>query len=359
MKVLHIYPKSDSMMAQHVNILVEGLRHSADVQATSSLTEFKSIIRQMEPDIVHCHGCWQYAIANAASIARKQGARVVLSPHGLLEPWVLEEKSLQEKLHKTLLWQRRSVEQAYAIIAFGKMEQKYLQELKWNPRIEVIRNCVITNSISPQEMCSQTFAVYQKVIDSNVLEMMDDNTQQLLSAILKAGITGDTRWVTQWSQEAMTPLCWRQLLIYAEHENIRNYVDYGINILGLNAPALDTEKIAAYYPEDYQRPKPLKEMVGEYKGNETDYIVRMIRQIQKQPLLLHLIELTRELYRDSVDDDQLQQLLEEKGLLKYTSRLMQILYEQTRLDEGFMPLSPTDDRGTRQIRDTITNHLKI
>ena len=85
----------------------------------------------------------------------------------------------------------------------------------------------------------------------------------------------------------------------------------------------------------------------------------MIRQIQKQPLLLHLIELTRELYRDSVDDDQLQQLLEEKGLLKYTSRLMQILYEQTRLDEGFMPLSPTDDRGTRQIRDTITNHLKI
>ena len=359
MKILHIYPKSDNMMARHVNILMEGLRHSADVQATSSLTEFKTIIRQMQPDIVHCHGCWQYAIANAASIARKQGTRVVLSPHGLLEPWVLEEKSLQEKLHKTLLWQRRSVEQAYVLIAFGKMEQKYLQELKWNPRIEIILNSVTTNSISSQEMCSQTFAIYQKVLDSNVLELMDESTQQLLAAILKASITGDTRWVTQWSQEAMTPLCWRQLLIYAEHENIRNYVDYGINILGLNAPALDTEKIAAYYPENYQRPKPLKEIVGEYKGNETDYIVRMIRQIQKQPLLLHLIELTRELYRDSVDDDQLQQSLEEKGILKYASRLMQVLHEQTLLDEGFMPLSPTDDRGTRQIRDLITNHLTI
>ena len=359
MKVLHIYPKSDNMMAHHVNILVEGLRHSAEVQVTSSLTEFKTIIREMQPDIVHCHGCWQYAIANAASIARKHGARIVLSPHGHLEPWVLEENSLQEKLHKTLLWQRRTVEQAYALIAFGRMEQKYLQELKWNPRIEVIRNCVITNSISPQEMCSQTFAVYQKVLDSNVLELMDDNTQKLLTAILKAGITGDRRWVTQWSQEAMTPLCWRQLLIYAEHENIRNYVDYGISILGLNAPNLDTAKVAAYYPENYQRPKHLKEVIGAYQGNETDYIIRMIRQIQKQPLLLYLTELTRELYRDSVNDNQLQESLEEKGLLKYASRLMQILHEQTLLEEGYMPLLPTDDRGTRQIRKLMTNHLTI
>ena len=359
MKVLHVYPKSDPMIASHVSLLAEGLRHSADVQTTSSPTEAKTIIRQMHPDIVHCHGCWQYGVANVAGIARKYGARVVLSPHGHLEPWVLEEKSLQEKLHKTLLWQRRSVEQAYALIAFGKMEQKYLRELKWNPRIEMILNAVITNSISQQEMCSQTFAVYQKVLDSNVLELMDDNTQKLLAAILKAGITGDRRWVTLWSQEAMTPLCWRQLLIYAEHENIRNYVDYGITILGLNAPNLDTAKIAAYYPDSYQRPRPLKEVIGAYQGNETEYLVRMIRQIQKQPLLLHLVELTRELRRDTVDDGLLQEVLEEKKLLRYASRLMQILQEQTQLDEGFMPLPPTDDRGTRQIRKLMTNHLTI
>ena len=87
--------------------------------------------------------------------------------------------------------------------------------------------------------------------------------------------------------------------------------------------------------------------------------IRMIRQIQKQPLLLHLTELTRELYRDSVNDNQLQESLEEKGLLKYASRLMQILHEQTLLEEGYMPLLPTDDRGTRQIRKLITNHLTI
>ena len=358
MKILHIYPKSDNMIAQYVSILVEGMRHSADVRATDSPSDFKAICQKMEPDIVHCHGCWQYAIVNAVNTAYKNGARIILSPHGQLEPWILEEKSLQEKLHKTLLWQKSSVERAYAIIVFGNMEQRHLKQLKWNPRIEIIRNTLITNSITPQEMCSQTFAIYQKVLDSNVLEQMDETAQRLLACIIKAGITGDRRWVQEpvvCGQETD----WRRLLIYAEHENIRNYVDYGISVLGLDTPSLDTSKIAAFFPNNWQPPLPLKEIIGEYKGDETDYLVRMIRQIEKQPLLLHLIELARELRRDAVDDDQLQQVLEEKKLLKYTSCLMQILQEQTLLEEGYMPLPPNDNRETRHLRKLIMNHLKI
>ena len=356
MKILHVYPKTDEMVAQHVTLLVEGMQHSVEVQAVSNLADFKSVCKSFEPDIVHCHGCWQYSIVNAGNFARKQGARIVLSPHGQLEPWVLEEKPLQEKLHKTALWQKSFVEKAYAVIAFGKMEQQYLQQLKWNPRIEVIHNAVITNSTTREKMCSQTFTVYQKVLDSNVLEQMDDATQQLMATIIKTGILGDMRWVELNVPEAVD---WRRLLIYAEHQNIRNYVDYGINILGLSAPSLDTEHLPAYFPEDYQRPQSVKKLIGEYKGDETDYLLRMIRQIEKQPRLLHLIELTRELYRDTVNDDLLQEALEGKKLTKFASRLMQVLHEPTLLDEGYMPIPPLDDRGTQKIRESITNHLKI
>jgi glycosyltransferase involved in cell wall biosynthesis len=350
MRILHIYPKADDMIAKHVSILVEGMQGSLKVQAADSFSSFKECFQQLKPDIVHGHGCWQGGVVSAANYAKKHGARFVLSPHGQLEPWEL-------KTHRGTHI-ASYVERAFAIIAFGKMEQKYLARLKWNPRIEVIRNSLITNSITPQEMCSQTFAVYQKVLDSNVLELMDDSTLQALSAIIKAGITGDRRWVTD-SVFQPSEVNYRQLLIYAEHQNIRNYVDYGINILGLNAPALDTTKITAFFPETYQTPKRLKDLIGEYKGDETDYLLRMIRQIQKQPLMLHLIELSRELRRDTVDEDRLYTALEDKGLLKYASRLMQVLSEETLLDEGYMPLPPTDDRGTRQIRNLIANHLKI
>lgn len=356
MKILHVYPKTDEMVAQHVTLLMEGMQHSAELQAVSNLADFKTVCKSFEPDIVHCHGCWQYGIVNAGNFARKQGARIVLSPHGQLEPWVFEEKPLQEKFHKTALWQKPFVEKAYALIAFGKMEQQYLEELKWNPRIEVIHNAVITNSTTREKMCSQTFTVYQKVLDSNVLEQMDEATQQLMATIIKAGTLGDRRWVELTVPETVD---WRRMLIYAEHQNIRNYVDYGINILGLSAVSLDTEHLPAYFPESYQRPKSIKNLIDDYKGDETDYLLRMIRQIEKQPLLLHLIELTRELYRDTVNDDLLQEVLEEKKLTKFASRLMQVLHEQTLLDEGYLPIEPLDDRGTQKIRESITNHLKI
>ena len=356
MKILHVYPKTDEMVAQHVTQLMEGMRLSAEVQAVNNLADFKSVCKSFRPDIVHCHGCWQYGIVNAGNFARRQGARIVLSPHGQLEPWVFEEKPLQEKIHKTALWQKPFVEKAYTLIAFGKMEQQYLAQLKWNPRIEVIHNAVITNSTTRELMCSQTFTVYQKVLDSNVLEQMDDDTQQLMATIIKAGALGDIRWTALNMPETVD---WRRLLIYAEHQNIRNYVDYGINILGLSALSLDTEHLPAYFPEHYQRPQSIKKLIDEYKGDENDYLLRMIRQIEKQPLLLHLIELTRELYRDTVNDDLLQEALEQKGLAKFAARLMQVLHEQTLLDEGYMPVEPLDDRGTRKIRESITNHLKI
>ena len=349
MRILHIYPKADDMITRHVSILVEGMQGSARVQASDSFSDFKERFQQLEPEIVHGHGCWQGGMISAANFARKHGARFVLSPHGQLEPWEL-------KSHRGTRI-AGYVQRAYAVIAFGKMEQKYPTRLKWNPRIEVIHNAITTNSISPKEMCSQTFAVYQKVIDSNVLEQMGENSKQLLANIIKAGITGDRRWITQ--DILPENADWRRILIYAEHQNISNYVDYGINILGLQPEWIDVSKTNAYFPEKYQRPSPIKGIVGDYQGDETDYLVRIIRQIQKAPLLLHLIELHRELLRDSVDDDRLAEALEEKHLLAYAARLMQVLHEQTLLDEGYMPLTPIDDRGTRQIRNLITNHLRI
>lgn len=346
------------MITKHVSILTEGMCHSAEVKTATSFNEFKTIYRQLQPDIVHGHGCWLYMIGSAANFAIKNGSRFILSPHGQLEPWIFEDKPFKEKINKTLLWQKKCVANAYALIAFGKMEYKHLNELKWNNRIEVIHNSLITNSISIKEMCSQTFSVYQKVLDSNVLELMSKASQHYLSLILKASITGDRRWIQEEGIPSTRP-DWRQILIYADHENIRNFVDYGMSIMQIPQPTIDTSKIAAYFPNNFRTPQPIKDIVGEYNGNETDFLIRIILQLAKSPTLLNLVELSRELRRDNVRDDKLQEALQEKGLYKFASRLMQILSEQTLLEEGYMPLPPTDDRGTKQIRTQLANHLKL
>lgn len=356
MKVLHIYPGNDSMVTKHVTMLAEGMRLSADIRTADNSASARQLLREQEPDIVHCHGCWQYFVARTAASAIRQGARVILTLHGQLEPWVISQQSMQDKVCKSMLWQRDAVRRAYAVITLGRLERENFKHLGWNPRIEEIHNAVITNTISPSEMVSQTFAVYQKVMDSNTLELMDEIERRQLATILKAGLTGDRRWI---GNEDVPGHVSRQLLIYAEHEGIRNYVDYGINLLGLSAPLIDTEKIAAYMPPSYTRPRPIKEIIGDYEGNETDYLLRIITQLHKAPLLLHLTELARELYRDSINDEHIAAMLEERGLLAFTQRLMQILSEQLLLDEGYMPVDPINDRQTQRIRKIITSHLKI
>lgn len=331
MNVLHLYPGNDPLIVQHVSMLNGGSNDDVVV-----------------PEIVHVHGCWQYKTVRQAMQAYRQGARIVFTPHGGLEPWIINERRLSEKLCKTLLWQRRLVEHSYAVIAQGTMEAEALRQLGWNPRIEIIRNAVVTNSITPEAMGQNTQDVYRKVMDSNTVELMKDDTRRLLAMILKAGITDDERWVTS-SLPSIDDTEWRRLLVYADHENVRTVVDSGTRILGLRHDYIETAKIKSYLPTEYQKPK--------VKSYDVNGIVSEMHR--GQITLRHFVELDKALRHDDVNDEWLIDALAEAHLLKYFRRLLQILTEVTGLDEGFMPAVPLNDGRTQTIRNLLYNHLRI
>lgn len=330
MNVLHLYPEDIPLIVKHVKMLDEG----------SQATE--------HPDIVHVHGCWQYPLVSAALKAHRRGARIVLTPHGDLEPWIIGERRLSAKRGKALLWQRRLVESSYVVIAQGNIEASSLKELGWNPRIEIVRNAVVTNSITPEAMARQTQDVYRKVMDSHTLELMNDDARLLLRLLLKAGITGDSRWVTEQAPD-INEQQWRYLLVYADHENVRPTVDYGARILGIGHPYIETDKIKSYLPTNYQKPKP-----------EAHDAASLVSEMHRRPpTLRHLVELDRALRKNNVQEDRLVDVLEENRLLKFFRRLLCLLTEQTGLDEGFLPAEPIDDRQTQTIRKRLQNHLRI
>ena len=357
MNILHIYSKNNELIHKHVQLLVEGLRQSANVQVADNAKSFYQQARDMQADIIHVHGVNQLLHTKALRCAQKLNIRYVITLHGQMQPFALEQLPPQQRV-AMLLYLRDFIQHAYSIITFGKMETSSFSKFGWNPRIEEIHNAVYTNTITPAEMAAKTFAVYQKVMDSNTLELMDSNTLAALKAIIKVGMMGDKRWADASTFDPRL-INWRHLLVYAEHENIVNYIDYGIRLLGLSAPLIDTTKIAAYYPNNYTRPRPIKEIVGDYQGDQTDYLMRIIRQLVKSPNLLGVIELTRELYRDNVNDDKLAEQLEEANLTQSAARLIQVLSETTLLDEGYMPISPLNDKTTEKLRNNLKNHLKI
>lgn len=335
MKILHLYPQDEQLIARHVEMLGDNRYSNSELAAS--------------PDIVHVHGCWRYGIVKEALNYHRQGVRIVFSPHGGLEPWIIKERQFSEKLAKTLLWQRRLAESSYVMIVHGAMERDALQQLKWNPRIETIRNAVVTNSITPEAMNQHTREVYRKVMDSNTIEVMAPETLHMLPRLLKAGITGDRRWLEGEEVKNLSESEWRKLLLYADHENVRSTVDRGLSVMRIQVPLINTTNAGSYLPTNYKLPQ-----VGSHD------VIGITGEMQRGPLTLRqMVEMDRALRRDSVDDEQLTDALTEKRLCKFFRRILQILTEVTLLDEGFLPAAPIDDRQTKQLRNLLKRHLRI
>ena len=365
MRILHYYDKNDAMVSQHVRLLTEHMDKEAENHTATDSEQARTLLKGGQYNILHLHGCWRNSSHSIVSLALRQGARLVLTPHGQLEPWVQEENRWKEKLPKRLLYQRRIVQQAYAVLIQGRLEQECMDNLKWNPRTVIIRNAVITSSTTPEEMGHQTYNVYRKVLDSNTLELMTDDTRDTLFYLTKAGITGDKRWLDL--SAPIAPLSteeWRKLCCYAHQEHITDTIRKGARVLGLEMPDLDASRIDFFLPDGFQESESIQQTIGYQFASENDRLVATFRYLRKvtangQLGIRHLIELDRELREHHCDEEELEDELKERRLLRLTARLMQLSAELTGLTEGFMPVRPVNDRTTRKLRKHIDNHLKI
>ena len=97
--------------------------------------------RSEAPDLIHSHGLWHPANHWAARAARRWGVPLIVQPHGMLEPWALDQKAGKKRL-ALALFQRRDLESAAALVATAEMEYQNLRRLGWRQPVAVIPNGV-------------------------------------------------------------------------------------------------------------------------------------------------------------------------------------------------------------------------
>lgn len=365
MKVLHYYHKQDREVAQYVSVLVRAMAASADVAECHSLPQYRELLKSMQPEIVHIHGCWHFSYAMVSHLARVNGIRVVLSPHGQLEPWVIKQHYWKEKLPKLIAYQRRLVERAYTIVSMGRMEDGCLERLKWNPRHETVLNTLITDSITEEQMGMAMIRVYDKVLDSDQWPLMAENTTVAVVGFIKAGFTGDSHWLTNEEYEACKNLQndeLRKVVLYAYQEAISETVNKGFTVLGIERPDIEPSTVPCYYPKDYD---PVSVVSLDNKGaSDEERLLSMIHSAKQMTLhnklsIHHMVELSTALRKSNTDEAKFAEILKKRHLFNYTSRLMQVAADMTGLEEGFMPVKGMSGRKTDNIENLITKHLEI
>lgn len=351
------------MIAQYVETLCNAMGSYADTQASGTLASFRSALFRQSPDIVHIHGCWRMANLMVSNSAAKHGARVVFSPHGGLEPWIVRHHYWREKLPRLLLYQRPIAKRAYAVVAMGRMEAKCLKRLNYNPRMETVLNSLITEALTDSQMASEMHAIYRKVLDSNVWPLMEEQTKMAIRAFVKTGNACDERWIEPTEHAAIDGLTqdeWRKIALYAHQEGILDTVSRGIDIAGKRLPDIDLDAVPHYLPQRYS---PAQALSPQGKDNNETFInaIKAMHKLYRANKLAirHIVELDALIRANEFAEDKLADSLSEKHLLTFAGSAMKALADLTGLEEGLMPVAMRSGRKATSIGNRATQNLNI
>lgn len=106
-----------------------------------------SLLNEICPDVIHINCCWIPLCAYTQQWSQQLGYKVVLTPHGMLEPWIIKRHYWTRKLPALLFYQKAAIKKADIIHATAEKEKENLLKLGYNPNIEIIPNGIDVDNI--------------------------------------------------------------------------------------------------------------------------------------------------------------------------------------------------------------------
>lgn len=114
------------------------------------------ILDEVKPDVVHVNCCWTPDCAAIQRVAQRRGYKVVLTPHGMLEPWIVRRHYWTRKLPALLLYQRAAIQKADCLQSTAESEKENLLKLGYNNNIKVVRLGIDADGIEMKRSWQKT-----------------------------------------------------------------------------------------------------------------------------------------------------------------------------------------------------------
>lgn len=116
----------------------------------SLLNEFRIFLKEEKPDIVHINGIWAPQNWGFQKVAQELGIKVVLSPHGMLEPWIVSHNPWKKKIG-LFLYQNKAIRTADHLHATALMEKESIRNLGYINDIAIIPNGIDLSEIKKKK----------------------------------------------------------------------------------------------------------------------------------------------------------------------------------------------------------------
>lgn len=138
---------------QYFEMLKAGITANEDIHLTDKF-----------PTLIHVFGAWNAKTAQHLIQAHRLLIPTVYSPLGELAPWWLHWQYTHMSLSK-IYSQKISTQKANTVVAWGELEKQAIEQKKWNNQVKVVRNPIISNSITAEECIGKILKIYQHTIE--------------------------------------------------------------------------------------------------------------------------------------------------------------------------------------------------
>lgn len=114
------------------------------------MPELSRMLRDTAPEIIHLHGLWQYCALATLQHARRTGTPYIVSAHGMLEPWSLQQSRMKKGII-ALLFQKECMDEAFCIRATSNLEVESIRSAGFkNPIANIPNGVEFPESLPPR-----------------------------------------------------------------------------------------------------------------------------------------------------------------------------------------------------------------
>lgn len=112
--------------------------------------EFFIYLNEERPDLVHVNGIWNPQNALFQSVAQQLRIKVILSPHGMLEPYILKRNWLKKQIALTL-YQKKALKSVDFFHVTANSELSQIRTLGYKQALGVIPNGIDLSDITQKK----------------------------------------------------------------------------------------------------------------------------------------------------------------------------------------------------------------
>lgn len=123
---------------------------------------YRSFLEELASDdvLVHIHGLWQPILVAAIRAAWTKDIPYVLSPHGMLAPWSLHQKSFKKRIALNLFW-GKAIQRASMVHALNGDELSQVSRFTTSDKIRTIPNGIFLEELAEAGSHSLSFLYAQ------------------------------------------------------------------------------------------------------------------------------------------------------------------------------------------------------